>query len=181
VPIELEAWRHDCAFCILDRMGSTPREQAEGLYHVAARSNAEEHIFRDERDYIAGITILADLVGADLLECHEFCFMPTHYHLLASFEAGGISKALQRLNRRYAGGFNKRHGRRGRVFDSPYASVLVEDDRHLLWLARYIANNPSSRPWPYSSHDSYFSFVDPTPLIDAFGSERRWREFASQA
>ncbi len=105
--------------------------------------------------------------------------MPTHYHLLASFEDGGISKALHRLNRRYAGGFNKRHGRRGRVFDSPYASVFVEDDRHLLWLARYIANNPSNRPWPYSSHDSYFSFVDPTPLIDAFGSERRWREFAS--
>jgi hypothetical protein len=102
-------------------------------------------------------------------------------HLLASFEAGGISKALHRLNRRYATGFNRRHGRRGRVFDSPYASVLVEDDRHLLWLARYLANNPSTTPWPYSSHDSYFSFVDPTPLIEAFGSESRWREFAAHS
>jgi REP element-mobilizing transposase RayT len=72
-------------------MGSTPRPTAAGLYHVTARSNAEERIFRNDRDYVAGIHILAGLVADQFLVCHQFCFMPTHYHLLATFEANALS------------------------------------------------------------------------------------------
>ncbi len=56
---------------------------------------------------------------------------------------------------------------------------LIDDDPHLLWVSQYIAANPERRPWPYSSSDARFSFVDTTVLADAFGSEQRWREFAS--
>ncbi len=160
-------------------MGSVPRQQAAGLYHVMSRSINEERIFRNDPDYVAGIHILADLAGKELLSCHEFCFMPTHYHLLATFEDEAMSTAMHRLNRRYATGFNRRHGRRGRVFDGPYTSVPVTEESHLLWLARYIAQNPATRPWPYSSHDLPFSFVDHGPLVEAFGTEERWRSFAA--
>src|ERR1700688_1225355 len=96
-----------------------------GLFHVTARSIAEEHIFRDDRDYHAGVQILAELVTDGFLLCHDFCLMPAHYHLVGSFEAGMLKVAIHRLNRRYASGFNRRHGRRGHVFDSPYTSVEV--------------------------------------------------------
>ena len=85
--------------------------------------------------------------------------MPTHYHLLATFEENGISDAIHRLNRRYASGFNRRHDSRGRVFDSPFAAVQIEDEAHHVWLRRYIAENPPRRPWPYSSSDAAFAFV----------------------
>jgi REP element-mobilizing transposase RayT len=140
-------------------MGKVQRPRAAGLYHVAARSNAEEQIFRDDRDYVAGIHILADLVAEGLVACYQFCFMPTHYHLLGSFDEDALSTAIHRLNRRYATGFNRRHRRRGRVFDGPFAAVAVEDDAHFLWLTQYIADNPPRRPWPYSSADARFSFV----------------------
>ena len=140
-------------------MGHIPRDQAAGLYHVAARSNAEEHIFRDDRDYVAGISILADLVAAEALVCHQFCFMPTHYHLLASFDEDRLSEAIHKLNRRYASGFNRRHNRRGRVFDGPFSAVPVEDEEHRLWVEHYIADNPAHRPWRYSSADAEFTFI----------------------
>ena len=137
-----------------------------GVFHVTARSNAEEHIFRDDRDYVAGIQILAELTNERYFRCHGFCLMPTHYHLLASFEENCIAPAVQRLNRRYAGGFNRRHRRRGHVFDSPYPSVPVVSEPHADWTETYIADNPPLRPWPWSSYDTEFSFVEPLPWLD---------------
>ena len=85
--------------------------------------------------------------------------MPTHYHLLASFEADMLPVAIHRLNRRYAGGFNRRHSRRGHVFDSPYTSVVIED-ASTFGAGEYIASNPGKRPWPWSCYDAAFSFVE---------------------
>jgi len=136
------------------------------MYHVAARSNAEERIFRDPRDFVAGIQILASLARAGAFVCHQFCLMPTHYHLLATFDDDCLSGAIHKLNTRYAAGFNRRHGRRGRVFDGPFAAVPVLEEAHYLWLGEYIAANPPRRPWPYSSADAPFSFVtDPANQV----------------
>jgi REP element-mobilizing transposase RayT len=134
-----------------------------GLFHVTTRSIAEEHIFRDDRDYLAGVQILADLTAKEFFVCHGFCLMPTHYHLLAWFEENMLKTAIHRLNRRYAVGFNRRHSRRGHVFDSPYTSVEVEDEQHAERLDEYIAENPPTRPWPWSSYDTEYSFVRPLP------------------
>jgi putative transposase len=137
-----------------------------GLFHVTARSIAEEHIFRDDRDYHAGVQILAELAMAKFFDCHDFCLMPTHYHLLASFRQDMLSDAVHRLNRRYAGGFNRRHRRRGHVFDSPFAAVEVVTEGHAFRLLDYIAENPPYRPWPWSSFDADFSFVERLPWLE---------------
>jgi putative transposase len=131
-----------------------------GYYHVTSRSIAEEHIFRDNRDYHAGIQILAELASANFFACLGFCLMPTHYHLFAWFDEEMLTGTIHLLNRRYAGGFNRRHSRRGHVFDSPFTAIPVEDDVHFRWLDEYIANNPPERPWPWSSYDAHFSFVE---------------------
>ncbi len=135
-----------------------------GLYHVTARSNAEEHIFRDDRDYHAGVQIIAELATAGFFRCHGFCLMPTHYHLFAQFEDDTLSGAIHRLNRRYASGFNRRHGRRGKVFDTPFVAREITSEGHLFRLPDYIAENPPRRPWPWSSYDAAFGFVETLEL-----------------
>jgi REP-associated tyrosine transposase len=135
------------------------RPTHEGWYHVTTRSIAEEHIFRDDRDYLAGIQILAELVREGFFAVRGFCLMPTHYHLFAWFEDSMLTAGIRRLNRRYAGGFNRRHQRRGHVFDVPFTSVHVDKHEHFEWLDEYIATNPPRRPWPWSSYDGEFSFV----------------------
>jgi hypothetical protein len=47
----------------------------------------------------------------------------------------------------------------GRVFDGPFSAVPVEDEEHRLWVEHYIADNPASRPWRYSSADAEFTFI----------------------
>jgi hypothetical protein len=92
--------------------------------------------------------------------------MPTHYHLMGSFEENMLKVAIHRLNRRYASGFNRRHRRRGHVFDSPYTSVEVTTERHAFRLPDYLAENPPRRPWPWSSRDAEFSFVERLPWLE---------------
>jgi putative transposase len=159
-------------------MGNTHRVQVAGMYHVTARSVAEECIFRDANDYT---TFLAVLAGA-VARCHAFCLMPTHYHLLGTFPEGELPRVVHRINRRYSTRFNRRWGRRGHVFDSPYRSILVESERQLVRLACYIANNPDDADqWPWSSYPGTigvrepFSFVDPGPLLRAFGNAESLR------
>lgn len=149
--------------------------------HVTARSIAEEHIFRDSGDYTVAISILAELVSSGLLVCHSFCFMPTHYHLYGSFS--DVSDATHKLNRRYAVAFNRRYKRRGHVFDSPFSRTPVESEEHARNLTRYIALNPPvPEDWPYSSYPGLigtgrgFDFVDPWPILEAFGSVEAFRE-----
>jgi putative transposase len=142
------------------------RPQHAGLFHVASRSIAEEHIFRDDRDYHAGVQIIGELATAKFFRCHDFCLMPTHYHLVGTFEEGMLEVAIHRLNRRYAVGFNRRHGRRGHVFDSPYTSVEVVNEGHAFRLPEYLAENPPYRPWPWSSRDAEFSFIERLPWLE---------------
>jgi hypothetical protein len=157
-------------------MGRARRPDHEGLFHVTARSIAEERIFRCEADYLCGIDVLARLVRENEVACHAFCLMPTHYHVVASFPAHALAPAVQRLNRRYAVVFNARHRRRGHVFDSPYAAIPVETDEHFQILAAYLAHNPRDRAtWRWSSYLGAigarrpFSFVDDA-YVRRFGS-----------
>jgi REP element-mobilizing transposase RayT len=137
------------------------------MHHVTARSIAEERIFRDSGDYATGISILAELVREGLVVCHQFCFMPTHYHLLGTFF--DVSAAVHKLNRRYATRFNKRYG------------------RHLIQLPRHIALNPKNyETWPFGSYPGLiglreaFSFVDPTPILETFGSAAAFRAYVDE-
>jgi hypothetical protein len=49
---------------------------------------------------------------------------------------------MRRLLTGYAVAFNRRHRRRGHLFQNCYKSVLVEEDPYLLELVRYIHLSP---------------------------------------
>jgi putative transposase len=155
------------------------------MHHVSSRSIAEEVIFKDSGDYATGIRILAELVHEGLVVCHQFCFMPTHYHVLGSFL--DVSTAIHKLNRRYATRFNKRYGRRGHVFDSPFSRIEIETEAHLIQLTRYIALNPKDpETWPFASYSGLigtrdpFSFVDSTLILDTFGDVAAFRAYVDE-
>jgi len=159
--------------------------QPDRVYHVTTRSIAEEHIFKDGGDYAAGVTQLAGLVGEGFAVCHAFCFMPTHYHVIGSFD--DVTKFVHKLNRRYAVAFNRRYKRRGHVFDSPPSLTPIESEWHLRRALRYVALNPPNyETWPYSSYGGTiglrepFSFVDGSVVLEAFGGVAEFRRFVDE-
>jgi hypothetical protein len=98
--------------------------------------------------------------------------MPNHSHLLVTSQLKNISPAMQWLGARTAESFNRRYERSGHLYQGRFGSRLVEDDGHLLELARYLPLNPvkaglceSPADWEWSSYSATAGLVsEPTFL-----------------
>ncbi|WP_025321168.1 transposase [Deferrisoma camini] len=112
------------------------------LQHVMARGIDGYAIFQDERDRKAFLERLAGVVEwarADLL---AWCLMSNHFHLLVRPREVLLAPMMRRLMTGYAVWHNRRHGRRGHVFQNRYKSIVVEEEPYFLELVRYIHLNP---------------------------------------
>jgi putative transposase len=166
------------------------RPTAAGLYHVAARSQRDDKLFRDDADYLRFESEMRLIVGAGTWRCISACALPTHYHLLLDVGEGVLSRSVGRLNQRYASAFNARYERRGHAFSERFLCVPVASDEHVLTVYRYIAMNAAkiglcAKPegWRWSSYTTLigqgdrFSFADPALVVQLCGGVDRVRRF----
>jgi putative transposase len=136
------------------------RIEFEGaVYHVTARGNARQDIFVDDEDRETFLGVLSDVVARFGWICHAYCLMDNHYHFLIETPDANLSEGMRRLNGVYTQALNRRHDRVGHVLQGRYASIVVEKERHLLELARYVVLNPVrtetvgyARLWRWSSY-----------------------------
>lgn len=124
-------------------MPRPPRLEFPGaVYHVTARGNDRRPVFRDDRDredYLARIAFYRDKFRFRLL---SYCLMSNHVHLALRTAAAPLSRIMAGLQSSYTQRFNRRHNRVGHLFQGRYKSFLVQEDRYLLALIRYIHRNP---------------------------------------
>jgi REP element-mobilizing transposase RayT len=99
-------------------------------------------LFREEADRQAFLDRLAGLIPPTGVIVLAWALMPNHVHLLVRSGPTPLSTVMARLLTGYAGAFNRRHKRRGRLFQNRYKSILVEDEPYLLELVRYLHLNP---------------------------------------
>ena len=144
-------------------MARNPRFNIAGIpQHVVQRGNNRQPCFLDERDYRRYLDHLGNACGRSGCSVHAYVLMPNHVHLLVSAdEAGGQSRMMQSLGRRYVRYFNDRHGRSGTLWEGRFKASLVDSDAYLLTCMRYIELNPvraglCSCPgdYPWSSYRS---------------------------
>src|SRR5437870_6905448 len=103
-------------------MARLRRSQLEdGFFHVTARGVDEMHIFRDDLDRIDFLHLIADASKRFKWRRDAYCLLGTHYHLLVESKRKDLSEGMQHLNSRYAQRFNKRHRRRGHVFEARFS------------------------------------------------------------
>ncbi len=158
---------------------------AGALYHVTSRGNRKESIFADDRDRSALLDILGDVVQRCGWMCHAYCLMGNHYHLLIETPRANLSAGMRQLNGVYTQRYNAVHDTVGHVFQGRFKAVLVEKERHLLELSRYIVLNPvraglaaDPRQWHWSSYAPTAGLRKGMPwlttdwLLTQFGVER---------
>jgi len=91
-------------------------EFAGALYHVTSRGNRREMIFEFNDDGSAFLSVFDEVCETFNWECHAYCLMGNHYHLLIETPDGNLSKGMRQLNGVYTQHFNRTHGRVGHVF-----------------------------------------------------------------
>lgn len=119
------------------------RIQFEGaIYHVTNRGIDRRELFWDEKDVAWFLECLEMGVERFHARIYLYCVMPNHFHLLVETPLGNLSQFMLSVQTRYGGYFNRRHRRSGYVYQGPYVAKLVEGDRYLLKLSRYLHLNP---------------------------------------
>jgi putative transposase len=112
------------------------------LHHVMARGNGRMQIFLDTTDYRKFLWILTDVFDVYDVDCWDMCVMPNHYHLTVMNNEPNLSRAMQHLNGEYATWWNARHQKVGHTFQGRYKDQIIQSERYLSNLTRYIALNP---------------------------------------
>jgi putative transposase len=153
------------------------------IYHVVSRGVLRLPIFLDAGDRPLFLVLLEDAIDRYRWCCHAYCLMGNHFHLLLETPEPNLAAGMQVLNSRYAQLFNRRHGRRGHVFEARYGDVLVVRETQLVSTARYIVLNPvraaicrNAEDWPWSSFAATTGNASAPPWLT---TERLLAEFDS--
>lgn len=163
--------------------------------HVTQRGVNRAAIFLDDEDRHHYRRLLRAACSAHHVAIHAFVLMDNHVHLLLTPRtAASLALAMRVSGQSYVQAFNARHGRSGALWQGRFNSCLVDSDRYLLTVCRYIELNPVraamvARPQDYrwSSVHTHLGtacdpLISPHPLFLGLGNTiearasayRRW-------
>lgn len=112
------------------------------LHHVIVRGIDGMRIFKEEYDKKKIYTRLKKILETSNVQIYAWSIMSNHFHLAIQTGKTTLSEFMRSLLTGYAINYNKRHKRRGYLFQGRYKSILCNKDEYLLRLIRYIHLNP---------------------------------------
>jgi putative transposase len=132
---------------------------ANYCYHVLNRGNNQMRLFHDRADYIAFTWLLAESFDAFDVPVLAVCVMPNHLHLvMRPRRDGDLARWAHWLFTTHARRHHKKYGTSGRVWQGRFKASVVQADRHLLILMRYVERNAlraglvrSAEEWEWGS------------------------------
>jgi REP-associated tyrosine transposase len=172
--------------------------QIGGIYHVTARGNRRQEIFRSPPDQALYLGLLGTAVNRFAWDVFAYCLMPNHVHLVIRLRRMTLSEGIRWLHGTYAMSFNDRYALDGHLFGERFKPTPVERDEHLLEVARYVVLNPvrarlcvGPADWSWSSYETTAGIEAARPrfgerlLLARFGSRlddarRRYRAFVAE-
>ena len=111
--------------------------------HLIQRGNNRQSCFASPEDYAAYLSWLKEYSKKFSVNIHAWVLMTNHVHLLCTPEIeGAVSRMMQSVGRRYVQYFNYQYQRSGTLWEGRYRSCLVQEERYLLEVYRYIELNP---------------------------------------
>jgi putative transposase len=161
-------------------------------FHVFNRGINSEIVFRSDRNYLFFLRRIKELLIPKTASIIAYVLMPTHYHLLIQINNEDFSEVMGRLSLSYTKAVNREWERSGPLFESCFKAKLVDTDKYILGLSRYIHLNPVSahlvekpEEWPYSNYldlisqtdealplenlvHSYFDYIDQRTAYQSF-------------
>ncbi len=112
------------------------------VYHVTCRGNERKEIYRDNRDRKKFLEILSISISTYRIKLYCYVLMKNHFHLLVETPLGNLGEFMRHFNITYTVYYNRRHRRVGHLHQGRYKSIIVDKERYLSILSRYIHLNP---------------------------------------
>jgi REP element-mobilizing transposase RayT len=153
------------------------RERSEtGIYHIILRGNSKQEIFHDDEDFIRFIETLYRYKTETNMKVYGWCLMNNHVHLLSEKGEEEISATMKRIGVSYVWFYNRKYDTTGHLFQDRFKSEIIDSDKYLMTVIRYIHQNPvkarlvkNPADWKWSSCSGYYgektSFAN---LLDSY-------------
>jgi putative transposase len=149
----------------------------DAYYHLYNRGNHKEPLFHQTKDYEKFLWLITDAAAEWGVDIHAYCLMPNHYHALVRQRSGGAFVRMMRsFTVSYSMYYNRAYGQVGHLFQGRYRLRAIESDVDLLWVSRYIHQNPLAIAridrYEWSSYRDYMGgrgrFCKPRPVLETF-------------
>jgi putative transposase len=126
---------------------------------VALQGHNGSPVFLDDQDRAAFLSMLGEAARQHGVALHAYALLVDAVHWLATpAEAASLGRLVQSIGRRYVAAFNRRHVRRGTLWDGRFRSSLIEAESALIEATVLIERLPVSaglvahaREWVWSS------------------------------
>jgi putative transposase len=141
-------------------MARLPRLALAGELHLLLlRGHNRQPVFADDADRGAFCELLRDAAARHAVAVHAYALLNDEVHLLATpAQADAPGRMVQSLGRRYVAAVNRRHGRRGTLWDGRFRSSLVDARTLLMAATVFVESRPveaglaaRAADWPWSS------------------------------
>ncbi|HZF79461.1 MAG TPA: transposase [Rubrivivax sp.] len=121
-------------------MARLPRLVLAGHTHcIVQRGHSGQPVFADDRDRASYLEALHASAGSESVQIHAWALLRDEVLLLATPADGpALGRMVQTLGRRYVSGYNRRHGRRGTLWDGRFRCGVVEPGAMRLAALRWI-------------------------------------------
>lgn len=148
-----------------------------GTYHCIIRGIDKQDIFLDNQDRRKFLKEIVNTKKQHEYKLYAYCLMDNHVHLMIEDTKNNLDKIMQSITIRYSLYFNKKYERVGHLFQNRYLSKVVDNERYLLVLQRYIHQNPPNmQTYRWSSFGEYVyepNMVDVDYILNKFDTRQR--------
>jgi len=113
-------------------------EYPDAVYHVSNYGYDNERVFPSEKYFEAFIDALDETCSRLNVEVHAYCLLRDQYHLVIKTPEGNLSRFMRQIDGLYTQHYQRMKNMEGSLFRGRYKAVLVQADKYLLPLSRYI-------------------------------------------
>lgn len=125
-------------------MARLPRLAVAALPHlVLLRGLDHQPIVIDDEDRRRCLSCLLEAAAQHAVAVHAYALLDDRLRLLATpADTQGLGRLVQGLGRRYVGAFNRRHGRRGTLWDGRFRATVVQPGAAALQALLFVDTEP---------------------------------------
>lgn len=137
-------------------------EYPDAFYHVSNYGLEGQRVFPSKKYFEVFLTALEETCARLNVEVHAYCLLQNEYHLLLKTPEGNLSRFMRQIDGLYTQYYQRIKKSSGSLFKGRYKAVLVQPDKYLLPLSRYIhlgvkRGDPAKYEW--SSYPAYINQV----------------------
>jgi len=123
-------------------MSRGPRISYPGaFYHIISRGIAGSNLFQDDEEFLLYLYLLKKYTDLENVRIHSYTLLNTHSHMIVKTPFDNISSFMKSLNISYATRINKKRIRKGHLFAGRFQSIIVDSNKYLVVLSRYVHIN----------------------------------------